>query len=425
MAPPRWSIPRRSPGRSTPGDVPPFREWVIYELHVGTFTPEGTFAAVIPRLPYLKDLGVTAIELMPIAQFPGERNWGYDGVLPLRRAALLRRPRRAAAPRRRLPPARGSRSSSTWSTTTSVPRGTSSTASDRTSPTATAPPGATPSISTVPDSDEVRAFFIDSALMWLEECRVDGFRLDAVHQIFDPQAQPFLAELAAAVHGRARRAGAAGGPHRRERSQRLQAGPAPGSGRLRPRRAVGRRLLPRPRSRSSSARRAPTPATTATSRSWARRCGRRSSTPASTAHPASAASAAPRSRRGATSSSSSCRTTTRSATVPAASGWVTSSPSRGRSSPRRRCSSRPSCRCSSWARSTASRTPSSISPHHGDPDTGRGGARGAARGVRALRRGTTLRPIRRRRDLRALPRAAAPGSGRASTGRCMPSTASC
>ena len=54
-----------------------------------------------------------------------------------------------------------------------------------------------------PESDEVRAFFIDSALMWLEECRIDGFRLDAIHQIFDPQAQPFLAELADAVHGRA------------------------------------------------------------------------------------------------------------------------------------------------------------------------------------------------------------------------------
>ena len=62
--------------------IPPFRDWVLYELHVGTFTPRGTFEAVIQRLPYLKDLGVTAIELMPIAQFPGERNWGYDGVFP-------------------------------------------------------------------------------------------------------------------------------------------------------------------------------------------------------------------------------------------------------------------------------------------------------------------------------------------------------
>ena len=53
---------------------------VIYELHVGTFTPDGTFDAVIPRLPELAALGVTAIELMPVAEFPGRRNWGYDGV---------------------------------------------------------------------------------------------------------------------------------------------------------------------------------------------------------------------------------------------------------------------------------------------------------------------------------------------------------
>ena len=60
----------------------PWHEAVLYELHVGTFTPAGTFAAAIERLPYLAELGVTAIELMPIADFPGSRNWGYDGVLP-------------------------------------------------------------------------------------------------------------------------------------------------------------------------------------------------------------------------------------------------------------------------------------------------------------------------------------------------------
>lgn len=55
---------------------------IIYEVHVGTFTPEGTFEAIIPRLPRLKELGITAIELMPVSQFPGDRNWGYDGVFP-------------------------------------------------------------------------------------------------------------------------------------------------------------------------------------------------------------------------------------------------------------------------------------------------------------------------------------------------------
>jgi len=60
----------------------PLQAYILYELHVGTFTAAGTFAAIIPHLDALKRLGVTAIELMPIAQFPGERNWGYDGVQP-------------------------------------------------------------------------------------------------------------------------------------------------------------------------------------------------------------------------------------------------------------------------------------------------------------------------------------------------------
>src|SRR6185295_18565298 len=57
-------------------------DYVLYELHVGTFTEEGTFAAAISRLDALADLGITAIEVMPIAEFPGSRNWGYDGVFP-------------------------------------------------------------------------------------------------------------------------------------------------------------------------------------------------------------------------------------------------------------------------------------------------------------------------------------------------------
>ena len=60
----------------------PREELVFYELHVGTFTPQGTFEAMLARLPELRELGVTALELMPVAQFPGPRNWGYDGVLP-------------------------------------------------------------------------------------------------------------------------------------------------------------------------------------------------------------------------------------------------------------------------------------------------------------------------------------------------------
>jgi len=60
----------------------PLEEMIMYELHVGTFTPAGTFLAIIPRLSELREFGVNAIEIMPVAQFPGDRNWGYDGVYP-------------------------------------------------------------------------------------------------------------------------------------------------------------------------------------------------------------------------------------------------------------------------------------------------------------------------------------------------------
>ncbi|HAZ31533.1 MAG TPA: malto-oligosyltrehalose trehalohydrolase, partial [Dehalococcoidia bacterium] len=60
----------------------PLEEYIVYELHVGAFTEEGTFDAIIPYLDELKDLGITALELMPVAQFPGNRNWGYDGAYP-------------------------------------------------------------------------------------------------------------------------------------------------------------------------------------------------------------------------------------------------------------------------------------------------------------------------------------------------------
>jgi maltooligosyltrehalose trehalohydrolase len=60
----------------------PLEEMIVYELHVGTFTEEGSFEAVIPRLNDLHDLGITALEIMPVGQFPGERNWGYDGAYP-------------------------------------------------------------------------------------------------------------------------------------------------------------------------------------------------------------------------------------------------------------------------------------------------------------------------------------------------------
>ena len=76
---------------------------MIYELHVGTFTPEGTFEAAIGHLDRLRDLGVTAVELMPVAQFPGTRNWGYDGVYPFAVQASYGGAGWAPAVRRRMP----------------------------------------------------------------------------------------------------------------------------------------------------------------------------------------------------------------------------------------------------------------------------------------------------------------------------------
>jgi maltooligosyltrehalose trehalohydrolase len=179
--------------------VPPLREWVIYELHVGTFTEEGTFEAIIPRLPYLKDLGVTAIELMPIAQFPGERNWGYDGVLPYAAQHSYGGPDRL----RRLVDACHREGISVLLDVVYNHFGPEGSVVHRFGPYFT-DQYCTPWGDAInfdgPRSDEVRAYFIDSALMWLDEYRIDGFRLDAVHQIYDPHAQPFLAELAEAVH---------------------------------------------------------------------------------------------------------------------------------------------------------------------------------------------------------------------------------
>ena len=183
-------------------EIPPFHDWVLYELHVGTFTPEGTFAAIIPRLPYLRELGVTAIELMPIAQFPGARNWGYDGVFPYAAHNSYGGPDGL----RRLVDAAHREGILVILDVVYNHLGPEGNVLPRFGPYFTdryrTPWGDAINFDG-PESDEVRTYFIDSALMWLEECRIDGFRLDAVHEIFDAQAQPFLAELADAVHARA------------------------------------------------------------------------------------------------------------------------------------------------------------------------------------------------------------------------------
>lgn len=168
---------------------------VIYELHVGTFTPEGTFAAIIPRIPELLELGVNAIELMPIAQFPGERNWGYDGaylygvqysyggVDGLKQlvnachqqgmAVILDTVYNHFGPEGNYIGCYGPYFTQKYKT----PWGGAINFDDS-------------------YSHAVRNFFIQNALYWFRECHIDALRLDATDHILDHGAKHFLQELA-------------------------------------------------------------------------------------------------------------------------------------------------------------------------------------------------------------------------------------
>ncbi len=126
----------------------PLSSALIYELHIGTFTPEGTFDSAIAKLAHLKSLGVTHVELMPVNDFPGKFGWGYDGVALFAPRQEYGGPGGVEAPGRRLPRAQARRLSSTSCTTTWGRRATSCRSSPPTSPTATTPPGATRSTST-------------------------------------------------------------------------------------------------------------------------------------------------------------------------------------------------------------------------------------------------------------------------------------
>ncbi|AHY45478.1 malto-oligosyltrehalose trehalohydrolase [Rubrobacter radiotolerans] len=177
----------------------PWHEAVVYELHVGTFTPGGTFRAAAERLDYLRDLGVTVVEVMPVSDFPGERNWGYDGVLPYAPDASYGRPEElrafiAAAHERGIavlldvvynhfgpegnylhvyaPEFFTERHETPWGAAVNVD-------GERSGP--------------------VREFFIGNALFWIEEYGFDGLRLDAVHAIIDDSPEHLLTELARRV----------------------------------------------------------------------------------------------------------------------------------------------------------------------------------------------------------------------------------
>ncbi|MFD2515114.1 malto-oligosyltrehalose trehalohydrolase [Pontibacter locisalis] len=172
----------------------PLEQYIIYELHVGAFTEEGTFAGVTEKLAELKNLGVTAIEIMPVAQFPGERNWGYDGVYPfavqnsyggpeeLKKlidschqqgiAVVLDVVYNHLGPEGNYLRDFGPYFTHKYNT----PWGDALNFDDN-------------------HADAVRNFFFQNALMWFRDYHIDALRLDAVHAIFDMSAKHFLQEL--------------------------------------------------------------------------------------------------------------------------------------------------------------------------------------------------------------------------------------
>src|SRR5680860_122890 len=174
------------------------QELILYEVHIGTFTPEGTFEAAIQKIPYLKKLGITCLEVMPVAQFPGERNWGYDGV------ELYAVQNSYGGPEgfKRLVDASHGEGLAVcldvvynhlgpegnylhdfgpyFTKKYHIPWGDAINYDNR-------------------ESDHVRRFVIENALHWISEYHIDVLRLDAVHGIYDFSAKHILQELNGAI----------------------------------------------------------------------------------------------------------------------------------------------------------------------------------------------------------------------------------
>jgi maltooligosyltrehalose trehalohydrolase len=188
----------RFPWTDAGWQAPPLSEAVIYELHVGTFTAEGTFDSLISKLPYLRDLGVTHIELMPVASFDGERGWGYDGV------QLYAAHRAYGGPEalQHLVNACHGNGLAILLDVVYNHFGPTGNYAPRFGPYLT-DKHVTPWSEAMNLEDagsyEVRAFLRDNALQWLRDFHFDGLRLDAVHSLVDRSACHFLEELAQEV----------------------------------------------------------------------------------------------------------------------------------------------------------------------------------------------------------------------------------
>jgi len=181
-------------------------DYVIYELHVGTFSREGTLDAVIPRLDHLKELGITALEIMPVAQFPGERNWGYDGVFPFAVQSSYGGPHALQS----VVDACHQRGMAVVLDVVYNHLGPEGNYLADFGPYFTdqyrTPWGQALNFDG-PQSDEVVNFFVQNALQWVDTFHVDALRLDAIHGIVDRNAQPFLELLSGEIDVFARNTG--------------------------------------------------------------------------------------------------------------------------------------------------------------------------------------------------------------------------
>jgi maltooligosyltrehalose trehalohydrolase len=175
-----------------------WEECVIYELHIGAFTPEGTFLGAIERLDWLADLGVTAIEIMPVADFPGKRNWGYDGVLLFAPESSYGRPEHFKA----LIDAAHARGIMVFLDVVYNHFGPDGNYLPTYSPVFTerhnTPWGAAVNYD-AEGSDVVRDFVVHNALYWIEEFHLDGLRFDAVHAIKDDSPVHVLDQIAGRI----------------------------------------------------------------------------------------------------------------------------------------------------------------------------------------------------------------------------------
>ena len=170
---------------------------LIYELHIGTFTSEGTFDAAIGKLGYLADLGVTAVEVMPVATFPGQHGWGYDGI----NLWAVHEPYGGPDGLKRFVDAAHAHGLAVILDVVYNHVGIGNRLADfgpYFTTAHTTPWGPAVNLDQ-PGSDEVRAFLLGNAIMWLRDFHIDGLRLDAVHALQDDRALPFLEELADAA----------------------------------------------------------------------------------------------------------------------------------------------------------------------------------------------------------------------------------